>query len=302
MVMSNFHVIAGAGQKPVELAVRRIGYADIEDALRRGLDDFMTKPSHYVFLCLIYPLVGVVLAAWTSGNNALPMLFPLMSGFALIGPLAGVGLYEISRRRELGMDTSWKHALEVRHAPSIPSIVAMGVYLLCLFVVWLLVAKAIYVWQFGDVAPASIGGFFRDLFTTHQGWMVILYGNIAGFVFAVIVLATTVIAFPLLLDRDAGAYEAVTTSFRAVTTNPGPMALWGLIVAAALAVGSIPVFAGLAIVVPILGHATWHLYRKLVEPSAVPARRTRPKPKNAVLKHTPPLCRPLGEISESKRR
>ena len=275
--MSNFHVIAGAGERPVELAVRRIGYADLTDALRRGLDDFMTKPSHYVFLCLIYPLVGVVLAAWTSGHNALPMLFPLMSGFALIGPLAGVGLYEISRRRELGMDMSWKHALEVRHAPSIPSIVAMGIYLLCLFVAWLLVAKAIYVWQFGDQVPASIGSFFRDLFTTHQGWMVIVWGNIAGFVFAVIVLATTVIAFPLLLDRDAGAYEAVTTSFRAVTTNPGPMAVWGLIVAAALVVGSIPIFAGLAVVVPILGHATWHLYRKLVEPSAVPVRAARPR-------------------------
>jgi uncharacterized membrane protein len=277
--MSNFHVIAGAGVRPAELAVRRIGYADLEDALRRGLDDFMTKPSHYVFLCLIYPIVGVVLAAWTSGNNALPMLFPLMSGFALIGPLAGVGLYEISRRRELGMDTSWRHALEVRHSPAIPSIVAMGVFLLCLFVAWLLAAQAIYAWQFGDRAPASMAIFFRDLFTTHQGWMVILFGNAIGFVFAVIVLATTVIAFPLLLDRDGGAYEAVTTSFRAVAVNPGPMAAWGLIVAAALVVGSIPIFAGLAIVVPILGHATWHLYRKLVEPSAMPAPRARARRK-----------------------
>jgi uncharacterized membrane protein len=277
--MSNFHVIAGADGRPVELAVRRIGYGDLEDALRRGLDDFMTKPSHYVFLCLIYPLVGVVLAAWTSGHNALPMLFPLMSGFALIGPLAGVGLYEISRRRELGMDTSWRHALEVRHSPAVPSIIAMGIFLLCLFVLWLLAAKAIYIWQFGDQAPASMGVFFRDLFTTHQGWMVILFGNLAGFVFAVIVLATTVIAFPLLLDRDAGAYEAVTTSFRAVTTNPGPMAAWGLIVAVALFIGSIPIFAGLALVVPILGHATWHLYRKVVEPGVVPARRSRARRK-----------------------
>ncbi|MGN6472006.1 MAG: DUF2189 domain-containing protein [Rhizobiaceae bacterium] len=271
--MSNFHVIAGAGERPVELGVRKIRYADLEEALRRGLDDFMSKPSHYVFLCLIYPLVGVVLAAWTSGNNALPMLFPLMSGFALIGPLAGVGLYEISRRRELGMDTSWQHALEVRHSPAIPSIVAMGVYLLCVFVLWLLAAKAIYVWQFGDRAPASVGAFLHELFTTRAGWMVIVFGNLAGFIFAVVVLATTVIAFPLLLDRDAGAYEAVTTSFRAVMVNPGQMAAWGLIVAVALVIGSIPIFAGLAVVVPILGHATWHLYRRLVEPSAVPVRR-----------------------------
>jgi uncharacterized membrane protein len=273
--MSNFHVIAGAGERPVEFGVRRIRYADLEEALRRGLDDFMSKPSHYVFLCLIYPLVGVVLAAWTSGNNALPMLFPLMSGFALIGPLAGVGLYEISRRRELGMDTSWQHALDVRHSPAIPSIVSMGVFLLCVFVLWLLAAKAIYVWQFGDQAPASIGTFLRDLFTTQAGWTVIVLGNLAGFIFAIIVLATTVIAFPLLLDRDAGAYEAVATSFRAVRANPGPMAAWGLIVAGALVIGSIPIFAGLAVVVPILGHATWHLYRRLVEPSTTPVRRPR---------------------------
>jgi uncharacterized membrane protein len=104
---------------------------------------------------------------------------------------------------------------------------------------------------------------------------VIVLGNLAGFIFAVIVLATTVIAFPLLLDRDAGAYEAVATSFRAVRANPGPMAAWGLIVAGALVIGSIPIFAGLAVVVPILGHATWHLYRRLVEPSTTPVRRPR---------------------------
>ncbi len=275
--MSNFHVIAGAGDVPVYPTVRRIGYADLSDALRRGLDDFMSKPSHYVFLCLIYPLVGVVLAAWTSGENALPMLFPLMSGFALIGPLAGIGLYEISRRREFGLDSSWRHAFDVRHSPAIPSIVAMGIFLLCLFVLWLLAAKAIYVWQFSDRAPASIGTFFNELFGTRQGWTVILFGNIVGFVFAVVVLATTVIAFPLLLDRDVGAYEAVVTSFRAVIANPGPLAAWGLIVAAALVVGSIPFFAGLAVVVPILGHATWHLYRKLIEPDAVPVQRPAPK-------------------------
>jgi uncharacterized membrane protein len=273
--MSNFHVMAGAGKMPASLAVRRIGYADLTDALRRGLDDFREKPSHYVFLCLIYPLVGVVLAAWTSGHNALPMLFPLMSGFALIGPLAGVGLYEISRRRELGMDTSWRHALEVRHSPAIPSIIAMGILLLCVFVAWLLAARAIYEWQFGDRMPVSTAAFFHDLFTTHEGWMVIVWGNAVGFLFAVFVLATTVIAFPLLLDRDVGVYEAVATSFRAVASNPGPMAVWGLIVAVALTVGSIPVFAGLAVVVPILGHATWHLYRKVVEPQVEPVRLTR---------------------------
>ena len=117
MVNGGFHVIAGASETLEHIGVRKISLSDLTDALRRGLDDFIVKPSHVVFSGLIYPLVGVILAAWTSGsNNALPLLFPLMSGFALLGPFAAIGLYEISRRRELGLDTSWRHALKVRHS------------------------------------------------------------------------------------------------------------------------------------------------------------------------------------------
>ena len=126
---------------------------------------------------------------------------------------------------------------------------------------------------FGDQPPASIGGFLDQVFTTSAGWRLIVLGNAAGFVFAVIVLATTVVAFPLLLDRDVGAVAAIETSARAVIANPLQMALWGLIVAVLLVIGSIPLFAGLAVVVPVLGHATWHLYRKVVEPDRDAARR-----------------------------
>jgi len=262
--MAGFHVIAGAGETLLHPTIRKIGVSDIMDSLRAGLDDFRAKPSHYAFLVLIYPLVGVVLAAWTSGNNALPMLFPLMSGFALVGPIAALGLYEISRRREAGLDSSWWHALDVRNSPAIPAIAAVGILLLILFVAWLLAAKGLYEALFGAGPVPPMATFFHDIFTTGRGWTLIVLGNLIGFVFAVIVLSTTVIAFPLLLDRDVGAYEAVTSSARATIANPGPMALWGLIVAVGLAIGSIPLFAGLAVVIPILGHATWHLYRKLV--------------------------------------
>ncbi len=266
--MAGFHVIAGSTETLVHPRVRKIGVADLLEALRNGFDDFWEKPSHYVFLCLIYPLVGVVLAAWTSGNNALPLLFPLMSGFALLGPLAALGLYEISRRREAGEDTSWWHALEVRQSPAIPSIIAVGLFLFAVFIAWLLAAEAIYQWCFGSSPPVSLGSFFSDVFTTSSGWTLIIVGNLIGFVFAVVVLATTVVAFPILLDRDIGAYDAMHTSVRAVLANPVPMAVWGLIVAALLVVGSIPLFAGLAVVIPILGHATWHLYRRVIEPPA----------------------------------
>ncbi len=271
--MTGFHVIAGSTETLVHPPVRRIGVSDLVDALHLGFSDFWEKPSHYVFLCLIYPLVGVVLATWTSGNNALPLLFPLMSGFALIGPFAALGLYEISRRREAGLDTSWWHALEVRQSPAIPSIIAVGLFLLAIFVVWLLAAQAVYMWCFGPNPPASLGSFVTDVLTTSRGWTLIIVGNLVGLIFAIVVLATTVIAFPILLDRDIGAYDAMYTSVRALLTNPIPMLVWGLIVAALLVIGSIPLFAGLAVVIPILGHATWHLYRKVIAASTGPARR-----------------------------
>lgn len=266
--MSTFHVMAGAQGDLVHPAIRKIGIADVFDALRLGLNDFRAKPSHYVFLCLIYPLAGIVLAAWSSGANMLPLLYPLATGFALLGPVAAIGLYEISRRRERGMDASWRHALEVRHSPALPAIAVVGLMLLFLFVAWLVTAQTLYVRIFGDVPPASLAAFLNGIFGTDAGFDLIIAGNALGFIFAIIVLATTVVAFPLLLDRDAGAVSAVETSVRATMANPVPVALWGLIVAAGLAIGMLTLFVGLALILPILGHATWHLYRKLVEPPA----------------------------------
>ncbi|WP_295813928.1 DUF2189 domain-containing protein [uncultured Nitratireductor sp.] len=262
--MTDFHVMAGTDKTLSLPAVRKITTSDVIDALGRGLDDFWQKPSHYAFLCIIYPLVGVVLIYWASDANALPLLFPLVSGFALLGPFAAIGLYEISRRREAGLDTSWRHALEVRKSPALPSIVAVGAMLLAIFITWLLVAQGLYVRLFGAEPPGSMAQFFETLFTTDEGFMLMILGNGIGFIFALAVLITSAVAFPILLDRDCGAVAAVITSVRAASANPLPIALWGVVVAGALLVGSLPLFAGLAVVMPILGHATWHLYRKLV--------------------------------------
>lgn len=267
--MAAFHVMTGASDNLARPVVNRIGIADVFDALKRGLDDFSEKPSHYVFLCLMYPIAGVFLTLWTSGANLLPMVFPLMSGFVLIGPIAAIGLYEISRRREEGLDTSWTHALEVRHSPALPSIIAVGLMLFALFVVWLVTAQTLYANLLGEVFPRTMTDFTRQVFGTTEGLQLIIWGNLIGFGFALVVLAISVITFPLLLDRDVGAVVAVVTSIRATVINPVPVLLWGLIVAALLVVGTIPVFAGLALVIPILGHATWHLYRKLIARDAV---------------------------------
>ncbi len=265
--MANFHILAGADDRLAYPIIRKIGVADLFSALRQGWSDFLEKPSHYVFLCLIYPVVGVLLAMWTSGNNALPLLYPLMSGFALVGPFAAIGLYEISRRRQAGLDTSWRHAFEVLRSPAIPSILAVGLGLFILFYLWLASAETLYQNLFGLAPPTSLGAFLNDVFTTPQGWMLIVWGNAIGFIFALVTLCATVIAFPLLIDRDAGVTAAIVTSVRAVAANPVPMAIWGLMVALGLVVGSIPLFIGLAVVMPVFGHATWHLYRKVIGPA-----------------------------------
>ncbi len=264
--MADTQLLRDTGEPIAHPDVRQITTSDVMDALRLGLADFWEKPSHYVFLCLIYPIVGAVLLTWTSGGNVVQLIYPLLTGFALLGPIAGIGLYEISRRREKGLDTSWHHALEVRQSPAIPAIMTVALLLLALFVAWMLAAQTIYTVLFGAGTPESILGFLGDVLTTQRGWTLIVLGNAVGFVFALIVLCTTVIAFPLLLDRNVGAFSAIQTSMRVVQANPVPMLFWGLIVAVALLIGTIPLLVGLAIVIPVLGHTTWHLYRKVVVP------------------------------------
>lgn len=262
--MTALRVFSGHHETTAAPVVRRIRLADLAGVLRAGLDDFSAMPSHVVFLCLIYPVVGIGLARLALGLDVLPLLFPIAAGFALVGPVAAIGLYEISRRREQGSPVSWRDAFRVLRSPSLGSIIALAVLLLVIFLVWLATANAIYVASFGYAPAASMPDFVSRVFNTREGWALILVGNGVGFLFAVLVLAISAISFPLLLDRDVGATTAVLTSVRAVWMNPVPMAIWGLIVAISLAIGALPFFLGLAVVVPVLGHATWHLYRRVV--------------------------------------
>jgi uncharacterized membrane protein len=245
-------------------AVRKIEIADLMDVLAGGLRDFGAYRTDVIFLCIIYPLAGLLLASVAFGYDMLPMLFPLASGFALIGPVAAVGLYEMSRRREQGVDITWADAFGVVSAPAFGAILVLGVILLAIFLLWLAAAYAIWLITLGPVPPASVGAFVHEVLTTGAGRTMIVVGVSVGFLFALVVLAISVVSFPLLLDRDVGLYTAVATSVRTVLTNPGPMAAWGLIVAGGLVLGSLPVLLGLIIVMPVLGHATWHLYRKVV--------------------------------------
>src|SRR5215469_16395383 len=259
--------------------IRKIRMADLKDALEKGIYAFWAVPTHAIFLCIIYPVAALVLAQLTLNNNLLHLFFPLAAGFALIGPVAGLGLYELSRRRELGLDLSWTHAFGVWRSASIGGILALAALLAVIFLLWVAVSQAIYITIFGYAPPESIPDFLHRVFTTPEGWALIVVGNGVGFLFAVLVLMISVVSFPLLLDRDVGAAVAILTSVRVVLKNPLTMAMWGLIVAGLLLIGSLPLFIGLAVVMPVLGHSTWHLYRKVVEPDVSPRQQEPVEPK-----------------------
>ena len=263
-MVRNPSAVAGTMGVPARPVIRRIGYDDLRAALSEGWRDFRETPTQLVFLGVIYPLVGFVAARAAFGYELLPLLFPMLAGISLLGPVAALGLYEISRRRERGEPASWVNAFDVLRSPSLFSIAALGVVLFAIFVAWLFVAKAIYVATLGAAPPDSMGEFLRDVLRTREGRSMILLGNGAGFFFALLVLSISAVSFPLLLDRGVGVAEAVRASMRAMATNPGPMLGWGLAVAVLLVLGSLPCFVGLAVVMPVLGHATWHLYRRLV--------------------------------------
>jgi uncharacterized membrane protein len=244
--------------------VRHITTADIRDALRKGFEDFEAYRSDVLFVGVVYAVVGLVLARVIFQSDLIPLLFPLASGFAILGPFAAIGLYEMSRLREQGVEANWSNAFDVFKAPALGAIMVLGGVLIATFIAWMVAAWLVYLNTFGDAPINSLQQFSHDVFRTPGGQEMIVIGIGVGALFALFAMAISIVSFPLLIDRDVGLDTAIRTSVRAMIANPGPMAAWGLIVAAALVIGSLPLFIGLVVAIPVLGHATWHLYRKIV--------------------------------------
>jgi uncharacterized membrane protein len=255
--------------KPLEtiwapFTIRKLDLDDLMTALRLGFADFKAMPSHLIFIATIYPLGAFLLADLSISNRLLPYFFPLVSGFAIIGPFAAVGLYEISRRRGMGQKPRWSDVFGILKAPGRGAMLMVAFALFLIFAAWMAAAHVIYGLTMGSFNPETITAFLKVVFMTKAGWMLIILGHGAGFVFAGLAFAISVISFPLLLDRPVSAADAIRASVMTVRTNPVTMALWAGIIAGALMLGSAFLFIGLVLVLPILAHASWHLYRRAV--------------------------------------
>lgn len=260
--------MTGAPAASTATPVSTLSNDDLNTALRQGWGDFTAKRGDLIFAGLIYPAIGLLAAFAANGGPLTHLLFPMAAGLALLGPLTATGFYELARRREEGRESSWRHFADLLKSPQIDQIGIVAAILIALFVGWLIAAGLVYAAFFGLNEPASLGSFLTEVLTTARGWGMILVGNLVGFVFAVAALCLSITSLPMLVDRNVSAGTALATSIETVRSNPMVTLRWGLTVAVLLVIGSIPAFLGLAVVLPWLGYATWHLYRK-----AVPVQR-----------------------------
>jgi uncharacterized membrane protein len=251
----------------VDPVVRHVTVADIAEALIQGMRDFQAYPIYGLVLGGLYAAGGTVIVLCLTAFGMVYFAYPLAAGFALIGPFVAIGLYEISRRRERGEPVSVPAIWSTVRSRS--EIGWMAFVSLFFFVVWMYQVRLLIALILGLHASfSSLSEFITVLLTTNEGLLFLIIGNLEGAVLSLILFSLTVVSFPLLLDREVDFVTAMVTSVRAVVASPLPMIGWAAAITVLLVVSTIPWFLGLLVTLPVLGHATWHLYRRIVAPVA----------------------------------
>ena len=247
--------------------VQRITISDVAEALGKGLRDFQAAPLYGLAFGAVYTIGGIAITLSLTKFGLVYLAYPLAAGFALLGPFVAIGLYEISRRREAGLPLSPRAVFGVVTSRS--EIGWMAFVTLFVFIIWMYQVRLLIALFLGlNTSFASIQDFLNVVLSTNEGLVFLLVGNCVGAALALVLFSLTVVSFPLLLERDVDFVTAMVTSIRAVVTNPLPMIGWAATIVLLLAISTLPYFLGLLVKLPILGHATWHLYRRLVAPVA----------------------------------
>jgi len=248
--------------------VRAVTFGDLRDVLRLGWADYRKAPMYGLFFAAVYATGGIILVAAVTAWDMRWLSYPLVIGFALIGPFIAPGLYEVSRRLEAGKELSWDKILGVVWDQHRRELGWMAFVMLFVFWVWMYQARTLFAVFFGFKGFATYDGFMEAVFTTTNGWTFLLVGHVVGAIISMILFSLTVVSCPLLLEREVDFITAMITSIRAVLKSPVVMGCWGLFVVVSVVLSAIPAFLGLLVVLPVLGHATWHLYHRAVEPLA----------------------------------
>ncbi len=254
-------------QPPAVPEVREIDVADVRASLRAGWKDFLQAPGFGLFFGGVFAAGGLLILALLSVFDMPWMIIPLAIGFPLIGPFVAAGLYAVSRNLAAGRPLKWTDILILMYRQRERQLSWMAFLVLFVFWIWIYQVRILLALFLGFKPIWSIQQFTEVVLMTPNGIAFLFVGTLIGFVLAMVLFASTVIAIPLLLDRELDFVTAIITSFKTVIRNPVPMLGWGVVVTFLAVVAMLPAFLGLVVVFPVLGHATWHLYTRAVEPA-----------------------------------
>ena len=237
-------------------------FADIFAALGKGLSDFRRAPLYGLFFGGFYALGGILLYLLLAYYRSVWLILPLAIGFPLVGPFVAAGCYEVSRRLETGEPLRMADILTVMWRQSRREFGWMAFVVLFILWVWMYQVRLLVAFFMGFKGFVSLDGFIESLFM-QSGIKFLVIGTTLGAALSFVLFCSTVIAMPMLLAKNTDFVSALIKSWNAVLSNLGPMILFGIIIAVLTFVALVPMFLGLIIVLPVLGHATWHLYRRV---------------------------------------